>query len=132
MSPTSAPVRVGIAIVEHQGQFLVGVRGADGPLPGTAEFPGGKCAPEECPETCAVRECREETGLDVETVRLLDYREHSYPHGRVELHFWLCEPTPGQITAVPQHGFRWVPRGELAGMNFPEANQTVVKALATR
>ena len=36
-------VRVGIAVVEHANQYLVGVRGPIGPLAGYDEFPGGKC-----------------------------------------------------------------------------------------
>jgi len=121
--------RVGIAVVEHDGRYLVGVRAAEGPLPGAAEFPGGKCGPEECPEDCAIRECREETGLEVESVRLLDYRTHTYPHGEVELHFWLCRPVEGQDLAALQGGFRWVPREELSSLSFPDANATVLKGL---
>ena len=123
------PTRVGIAIVEHQGRYLVGVRGAEQTLPGAAEFPGGKCRAEESPEACAVRECREEAGVVVETVRLLDYREHTYPHGKVELHFWLCRLVAGQDPAAASGGFRWVPKEELSSLSFPDANATVLKAL---
>ncbi|HUG19005.1 MAG TPA: NUDIX domain-containing protein, partial [Planctomycetaceae bacterium] len=56
-------VRVGIAIVEHQGRYLVGTRPADADLPGKLEFPGGKCEEGESPEHAATRECLEETGL---------------------------------------------------------------------
>ena len=51
--------RIGIAVVEHAGRYLVGIRGPDVPLAGYAEFPGGKCLPNESPEDCAVRECRD-------------------------------------------------------------------------
>jgi mutator protein MutT len=118
---------VGIAVVEQQGQFLVGVRGAEQSLPGMAEFPGGKCRAEECPETCAVRECREEAGLDVETVRLLDYRTHAYAHDTVELHFWLCRPAAEADLAALAGNYRWVPRTELASLRFPEANAVVLR-----
>jgi 8-oxo-dGTP pyrophosphatase MutT (NUDIX family) len=57
-----AATRIGIAIVEHAGRFLVGVRGDGSPLSGKAEFPGGKCHENESPAECAVRECLEETG----------------------------------------------------------------------
>jgi 8-oxo-dGTP diphosphatase len=127
---TPTPTRIGIAVVEHDGCFLVGVRGDHGPLPGMSEFPGGKCLPEECPEACAMRECREEAGLVVETMRLLDYRTHTYPHGTVDLHFWHCRPVAGQDATSPGGGFRWVLREELGGLNFPEANATVLKAIA--
>ena len=40
-------VRVGIAVVEHNKRYLVGVRGPTGPLAGYDEFPGGKCIANE-------------------------------------------------------------------------------------
>ena len=63
--------RIGIAVVEQAGHYLVGLRGPDVPLAGYAEFPGGKCLPNESPEDGAVRECREESGLLVTVDRLL-------------------------------------------------------------
>ena len=39
--------RIGIAVVESAGRILVGQRAADVPLPGLAEFPGGKCESDE-------------------------------------------------------------------------------------
>lgn len=126
----SLPTRIGIAVVEFQGCYLVGQRSAETVLPLAAEFPGGKCGPEECPEDCCVRECQEETGLWVETVRLLDFRRHRYPHGEVELHFWLCRPLAGQNLQQVQAPFRWVPAAELAQLPFPEANLPVIQALS--
>jgi 8-oxo-dGTP diphosphatase len=128
--PESA-TRIGIAIVEHAGRFLVGVRREGSPLPGKAEFPGGKCVEGESSAECAVRECLEEAGLAVAAVRLLDQRVHHYPHGTVELSFWLCEPSSQEGIAEDHHGFRWVDREELQTLDFPEANQRVLELLAT-
>ena len=126
----SAAKRIGIAIVEHSGRILVGVRGPDVPLAGCAEFPGGKCEPSETPTACAVRECREETGLAVLPVRLLQEKEFQYPHGAVQLHFILCQP----VTAAEvrdQHGnFRWVLRDQLQSLPFPEANREVLELIS--
>jgi len=119
-------IPIGIAVVERDGRYLVGTRPDGVPLAGYAEFPGGKCEPGETPEACAVRECREETGLVVEPVELLERRTWDYPHGRVELSFALCRPVDGSEPAAP---FRWVPRAELAGLRFPEANAAVVGRL---
>lgn len=124
--------QIGIAVVERHGTYLVGVRAAGQVLAGHAEFPGGKCDPGELPAACAVRECREETGLTVVAERLLDVVPFQYPHGAVALHFWLC-----RVGAEPEHrtdpqgGFRWVPARELAALDFPEANRAVVARLAT-
>jgi 8-oxo-dGTP diphosphatase len=126
------PVSIGIAVVEHNGCYLVGTRDNDDSLPGYAEFPGGKCRPDESPEQCALRECREETGLDVIPVKLLLNRQFTYPHGTVALHFWLCQPADAEKIADEHHNFRWIPAAKLAALKFPEANEPVIKMLFAR
>ncbi len=126
--------RVGIAIVEQAGRFLVGVRPEGVPLAGAAEFPGGKCSPGEAPATCAERECLEETGLTVTAVECLDTRTHRYPHGVVEIHFWMCRPIEIQevLSKELPGTFRWVDGRELPSLPFPEANATVITGLMHR
>ncbi|HVW01945.1 MAG TPA: NUDIX domain-containing protein [Planctomycetaceae bacterium] len=120
---------IGIAVVEHAGAYLVGTRGEEGPLPGYAEFPGGKCLPGEEPAICASRECLEETGLCVVPVRELMQVEHEYPHGLLSLHFWLCRPEADDAVRFEHRGFAWVPADGLANQRFPEANREVVEML---
>lgn len=120
--------QIGIAVVEHAGRFLVGMRAADQVLAGYAEFPGGKCEPDEQPQACAIRECREETGLPVEAVKLLHRVQFQYPHGAVDLHFWMCRPV-SETEIEPANGFRWVQLAELASLPFPEANLEVLAML---
>ncbi len=127
---TTDTKRIGIAVVEHAGHYLVGLRGPDVPLAGYTEFPGGKCLPHESPEDCAVRECREESGLLVTVDRLLLRCEHSYPHATVDLHFVLCRPSETTSVSDEHRGFRWVPREQIASLKFPEANEPLIKMLA--
>jgi 8-oxo-dGTP diphosphatase len=84
------PTLVAVAVVEHDGKFLVGERPEGAPLAGFAEFPGGKVEPGETPEEAAVRECVEESGLHVEIVRELMVKRHQYDHGLLQIHFFLC------------------------------------------
>lgn len=123
----TAPTRIGIAVVEHDGRFLVGVRPEGVPLAGYAEFPGGKCEPGESSEGCAARECLEEAGITVEPTQLLDRIEWNYPHGQVDLHFWLCIVVDPTVEPTPP--FRWVSRDELRRLRFPGANTRVVARL---
>ena len=125
-------VLVGIAVVQHLGKYLVGQRAATGPLAGYWEFPGGKCLPGERPVTAACRECLEETGLKVIPVDLLMHRQFAYPHGDVDLHFWLCRLGPNVVPAAEHQGFRWVTPAELGELHFPEANLPLIKVLASR
>lgn len=121
--------RIGIAVVEHNSHYLVGVRGPEVVLAGFAEFPGGKCLDDESPTDCAVRECREESGLAVVPDRLLQRREFEYPHGRVELYFVLCHPAKEVTLAERHRNFRWETIEGLHGLKFPEGNSEVLDLL---
>jgi len=129
--------QIGIAIVEHQGHLLVGLRGANQVLAGFSEFPGGKRHCDESDRDCVIRECLEETGLKIEPFEQLDRIEHSYSHGSVSLSFWLCRPVAGDLTQksglpVLHGGFYWQPVTELARLRFPDANAPVLEKLAAR
>lgn len=123
--------RIGIAVVEYQRHFLIGIRDAHSPLAGFHEFPGGKCEPGESAEQCAVRECLEETGLEVTALEELRYEEHAYDHADVQLHFWLCQPVQTQAVFTDQNlkGFHWIPAKRLTDLRFPEANGSLIELL---
>ncbi len=120
---------IGIAVVIHNNQYLVGIRGKDIPLAGKAEFPGGKCLPDESIKECAIRECFEETGLKVTAIRLLYETEHDYPHGLLALSFWRCVPVDNNVIQTSHNGYRWVDKAQLDEYEFPEANQNLINLL---
>jgi 8-oxo-dGTP diphosphatase len=66
------PLKVGAGVlVEREGRVLLGRRTVD-PQYGCWCFPAGFVEYDESPEEAAVRECKEETGLEVRIVELLD------------------------------------------------------------
>jgi 8-oxo-dGTP diphosphatase len=132
--PDRSAKQIGVAIVEFNGRYLVGTRQEEQDLAGLAEFPGGKCESGESPADCAVRECREETGLCVFPIRLLKRTYHEYAHTTVDLHFWLCRVggpngEPPENNSQPTNGFQWKGVDELRELSFPEANASVVQTL---
>ena len=121
------PTLIAIAVVEFNGQFLVGLRPTDKVLGGFHEFPGGKVEPHETPQQAAVRECREETGLEVEVVKAFPEHVHHYAHDRVRLQFFDCLlKTPDKQPRAP---FRWVQRSALPALQFPAGNQALLALL---
>jgi mutator protein MutT len=121
--------QVAVAVVEHDGKFLVGLRPAGKPLAGFSEFPGGKVHSGETPAEAAERECREETGLSVVVGDPYPSVEHEYPHGRLTLHFFRCTLADAAEGRIPHAPFRWVRRDELARLEFPEANRSLLERL---
>jgi 8-oxo-dGTP diphosphatase len=128
MQSIEKPTRVAIAIIEHEGRFLVGVRPAGVPLAGLAEFPGGKVHDGETAAAAAVRECREETGLQIVVDREFFSTTHRYDHGLLDIEFFLCRLAAGERSS-PISPFRWVTADELAILEFPAANSPVTKML---
>jgi 8-oxo-dGTP diphosphatase len=122
------PTPIAIAVVEHEGRFLIGQRPDGAPLAGLWEFPGGKIEPGETPEAAAVRECLEETGLHVQP--LIRYPPHiqEYDHDRVELHFIGCRPLE-ESQSTPQPPFQWIARSELGRYEFPAGNRGLLRLL---
>lgn len=120
--------QIAIAVVEHEGRFLIGQRPAGTDLAGYWEFPGGKIEPGETAEQAAVRECREETGLAVEPSGVYPRHIESYAHGTVELHFVACRLAE-DISRAGGGRFQWVERRALAGYAFPAGNRELLRLL---
>jgi 8-oxo-dGTP diphosphatase len=106
----------------------VGRRPPGKPLAGYWEFPGGHARRSETPQAAAVRECLEETGLEVVVTGRYPETQYEYAHGRVHLHFFACRPVDPHRTPLPP--FHWVPREQLAKLQFPEANRRLLTRLA--
>jgi 8-oxo-dGTP diphosphatase len=122
-----AATAIAIAVVEHNECFLIGRRPPGIVLADYWEFPGGKVLDGEEPRSGAARECREETGLEVEVVRLLCECDYEFDHGRLHLQFFHCRLI--DAAQEPRSPFRWVKRRELAGYEFPPANEKLLRML---
>ena len=93
-------LHIALAIIWREGKILVTQRRADADhLANFWEFPGGKIGPDEAPATAAVREAREEVGLEIEVVAARAPIEWDYGARRV---------TPAPLR-LPHH------RGRTAG-----------------
>jgi mutator protein MutT len=130
-SGPSKIVQVAIAIVSNTAgdRLLICRRKSDVVLAGLWEFPGGKIEPGELPEQTAVREAREELGIDVESVGTLDPITHTYPHATVTLIPILCRHRAGEPQAIDCAEWRWVARRDLSTFAFPEANGPLLALL---
>ncbi len=143
---------IAVAVVRRGEEVLVGRRPKETVWGGFWEFPGGKVRPGETPEEAAVRECKEETGYSVQIRQCLAVVDQKMVEGTQRIHFFLAEVLseeeqlpgdqgdglletnesarrrilPGQART---NSFTWVPVPRLRTLQFPPANQQVLKLL---
>ncbi|MFG3117869.1 NUDIX hydrolase [Streptomyces sp. NPDC048197] len=115
MTQQTADERPGIAaaIIVHEGRVLmVRRRVSEGKL--SWQFPAGEVEPGETREEAAVRETKEETGLDVSSVKLLGERVHPAT-GRL-MSYTACDVVSGTAHVADTEELAelaWVAHGEI-------------------
>jgi len=114
--PSSPLVGVG-AVVVDRGRVVLIRRGTE-PLKGQWSLPGGMLELGESLVAGVVREVREETGLVVEPVELVELLDRIHRESdRVRYHYviadYLCRVTGGALEAASDaDAVRWVERAE--------------------
>lgn len=128
MSNASAPLAVVCALIERDDCVLMAQRPAHKHLGGKWEFPGGKVEPGETPEAALHRELQEELGCTVEILRALAPHTHAYATVTVQLIPFVVRllPASGAPQTHEHAALRWVPVGELASLDLPEADLPII------
>jgi mutator protein MutT len=114
--PEAPLVGVGAVIVD-KGRVLLVRRGTE-PMLGHWTLPGGLLEIGESLTAGVVREVREETGLTVEPLELIELLDRIHRDGeRVRYHYviadYLCRVTGGEVKAASDaDAVRWVERAE--------------------
>ncbi|MEI8228572.1 MAG: NUDIX domain-containing protein [Planctomycetota bacterium] len=123
-----ALVTIAVAVVVHEGHVLVGRRSCHAlEAAGLDEFPGGKTEAGETVAEAAARECLEETGIAVRvTDRSFGIASAQQSPPLMIIFRWA---TPIDPATRPTPPFAWIPIGQLAELNFPEANAAVLALL---
>lgn len=122
------PVIVVAAVIQRGDSYLLTLRPAGTHLSGHWEFPGGKVHESETHVEALRREIFEELDAVVTVGDLVHTVTHAYPEKTVQLFFYRCELV-GEPKPMIGQEMRWVPRGELASLPFPEADRDLIALL---
>lgn len=113
-------------VIKHEDQFLITRRHQHSHLGHLWEFPGGKIEAGESPEKCAIRECQEELGIQVEPMELITELIHHYRERSVHLYFMACRWVSGKPQALDCADWVWASPEEFKNYEFPDADREVV------
>jgi 8-oxo-dGTP diphosphatase len=114
------------AVIEREGRFLVTRRQHGVHLAGFWEFPGGKVADGE-----SHTEIHEELDVNIVVGDLLLETSHDYTDRVVTLVFYRCDLIGTPRPMIGQQ-MNWVARDELPSLNFPPADDELIRRLTDR
>lgn len=135
MKGTKPHLHIALALIWRGGEVLVSRRLATAAhLPGVWEFPGGKVEADELPALAAVREAREEVGLEVEVVAVREPIEWEYEKRFVTLHPFDCRIVGGEVGALEVGALevaevRFLAPSDLKVEEYPPANARLIADL---
>ncbi len=127
--PAEAPIEVAAGLVSREGKLLITRRSAGGHLGGLWEFPGGKREPGETFEQCLHRELREELGIEVMIVSLIEDILHRYPERAVRLQFFFCRWLRHEPKPILCDSLAWITAAQLSDYPFPAADARLLDKL---
>ncbi len=128
--PPVVPI-VCAALVDRDRKVLLQQRPQGKAMAGLWEFPGGKIAAGESPETALCRELAEELGISVSEAGLapLGFASHRYDSFHIILLLYLCRAWRGSPVAREGQSLAWVAPDAMAGYPMPAADEPLVAML---
>ena len=122
-------IRVGGAMIEEAGKYLITQRPPTASLPLLWEFPGGRVEPGETDEAALARELLEEMAIGVAVGERVIHVEHAYEAYDIDFCVYRCQLRQGPIRDIRVHAHRWVRPEELDQYEFPAADEKTVGKL---
>ena len=128
------PILAASVAIFRDGKVLLAARGRE-PMKGVFTLPGGAVELGETLTAAALREVKEETGLDVRIVGFVTHQEviHIGADGRTERHFVICvfaAHWTGGVPAITEEAteYRWADPSGLEGLRVTEGLGGIVAA----
>lgn len=118
-----------VAVIAHEGRYLIGKRPPEGMLAGLWEFPGGKLEAGESHQDALRRECEEELGVKVKVGGMIASVNHAYTHLKVTLNVYRCTIEKGKPKSKIHTELTWASPEEFDNFAFPKGNHKFLNLL---
>ena len=96
-------------------------------LPLKWEFPGGKIEENETAHQCILREIKEELNINIEIVHQMNSVQYFYGDLGINLIPFIAKYISGDITLSDHTDFKWLPKDNLASLDWADADVQVLK-----
>jgi 8-oxo-dGTP diphosphatase len=119
------------ALVDADNRVLITRRPPGKAMAGLWEFPGGKVEAGELPESCLIRELKEELGIEASLPCLapLTFASHGYEDFHLLMPLWVCRRWQGTVTAMEGQELAWVRPQRLRDYPMPPADEPLIPHL---
>jgi A/G-specific adenine glycosylase len=119
-----------LALIHHQGKYLVARRRRDRHCGGCWELPGGKREVGEDDRAALTRELKEELGAELLAARHLMRFHHDYGDRYLTFHVYRCRLFDApKVRPLASSRLRWVEPVEFVALDFPPANRAIVERM---
>ncbi|HBO4813837.1 TPA: (deoxy)nucleoside triphosphate pyrophosphohydrolase [Pseudomonas aeruginosa] len=120
---------VAAAVIYLNDKVLITRRAPGEKLAGIWEFPGGKLEAGETPQTCIVRELREELGVESVAGEILTTSLYTYPGGAVELIAVVVSLRSTALKLQVHDLAKWIPPHELLSYDLAPADIPIAEEI---
>lgn len=120
---------VAAAVITDNGRVLITQRNKDASQGLKWEFPGGKMEEGEDPESCIIREIKEELDMDIKVHDIFKVVMHRYGERNILLLAYWCSRTGGSLSPLGCRDFTWAPVSRLLEFDLAAADVPIAAKL---
>ena len=120
-------IEVTAAILEEGNKIMIARRAHGKHLAGFWEFPGGKIEQDETPESCLIRELKEEFEIEILIGNYIGESVFNYPNNTIKLKAFTCQIINGKMKLNDHDKIEWISLEEITNYKLAPADLPLIE-----